>query len=157
MKQLIGIIGAGTCDKRIYALARETGAAVAKNGFGLVCGGLSGVMEGAARGCKENGGLTIGIIPQENADFANAFIDIVIPTGMGIMRNLLVVRSAAGLIAIDGKFGTLSEIAFALQLGKPVVGLQTWDISEQIINVKNAEQAVATVMELIEADSILKP
>ncbi len=150
MKQLIGIIGAGECNSRIYALARETGALVAKNGFGIVCGGLGGVMEGAARGCKENGGLSIGIIPQEKAEFANEFIDIVIPTGMGIMRNMLVVSSAVGLIAIDGKYGTLSEIAFALQLGKPVVGLQTWDVSDKIVTVENPVQAVETLIKMFQ-------
>jgi len=149
MKQLIGIIGAGQCDNRIYTLARETGAAVAKSGYGIVCGGLGGVMEGAARGCQENGGLTVGIIPQDETDAANPYIDIVIPSGMGIMRNLLVVRSAEGLIAIDGKFGTLSEIAFALQLGKPLVGLGTWDISEQISVAENPIQAVDKLIKMI--------
>ena len=149
MKQLIGIIGAGQCDNHIYTLARETGSAVAQSGYGMVCGGLGGVMEAAARGCKENGGLTVGIIPQKKAGFANEFIDIVIPTGMGIMRNLLVVRSAAGLIAIDGKYGTLSEIAFALQLGKPLVGLETWDISEQIETAENPVQAVDKLVKMI--------
>ena len=149
MKQLIGIIGAGQCDSRIYTLALETGAAVAKMGYGIVCGGLGGVMEAAAKGCKESGGLTVGIIPQEEADAANSYMDIVIPSGMGIMRNLLVVRSAVGLIAIDGKFGTLSEIAFALQLGKPIIGLETWDISEQIVVAKNPEQAVDKLLKMI--------
>ncbi len=149
MKRLIGIIGAGRCDNRIYTLARETGAAAAKSGYGIVCGGLGGVMEGAARGCKENGGLTVGIIPQEKSNFANEFIDIIIPTGMGIMRNLLVVRSAVGLIAIDGKYGTLSEIAFTLQLEKPIVGLQTWDVSEEIVTAENAAQAVDKLIKMI--------
>ena len=149
MRSLIGIIGAGQCDSRIYELARETGGLVAKNGYGVVCGGLGGVMEAAARGCKENGGLTVGIIPQEKADAANPFIDIVIPSGLGIMRNLLVVRSAEGLIAIDGKYGTLSEIAFALQLKKPVIGLETWNISEQIVTTENPLQAVASLLKMI--------
>lgn len=156
MKPLIGIIGAGTCNARVYDLAREAGAQAANNGYGIVCGGLGGVMEAAALGCRENGGLTVGIIPHEEAAHANEFIDIVIPSGMGIMRNLLVVRSAAGIIAIDGKYGTLSEIAFALQLAKPIVGIGTWDISEHIVAVANAEQAVVKLLELIEADSALK-
>jgi len=142
MKELIGVIGAGSCKQDIYKQAYNVGKEIAKNGYGMICGGLGGVMEAAAKGCKENGGLTVGIIPQDSREAANPYLDIVIPTGMGIMRNLLIVRSASVLIAVDGKYGTLSEIAFALQLGKPVIGLQTWDISEEIIGAYDAADAV---------------
>ena len=146
MKHLIGVIGAGQCSDDIYELAREAGRVIAQKGLGLVCGGLEGVMAGAAKGCKENGGLTIGLIPQDNASYANPYIDVVIPTGIGIMRNLLVVRSARGVLAIDGKFGTLSEIAFALQLGKPLVGLGTWEISEQMTHCESPQEAVEVLL-----------
>ena len=150
MKKLIGVIGAGSCDIPIYNLAEQVGAEIGRSGYGLVCGGLGGVMEAAAKGCKKTGGLTVGIIPQDNADEANSYLDIVISTGMGIMRNLLIVRSAEVLIAVDGKYGTLSEIAFALQLGRPVIGLHSWNISEDIVPAANAKDAVQKAVESIE-------
>jgi len=142
MNKLIAVIGAGECDSSIYELSLEVGRQIARAKFGLVCGGLGGVMEAAAKGCSQAGGLTVGIIPGDDPEQANPFIDIVIPSGMGIMRNLLVVRSAAGIIAISGKYGTLSELAFALQLNKPVVGLETWDVSESIIKAGMPEEAL---------------
>ncbi len=149
MKHFIGVIGAGHCDTKTYEIAYLTGAEIAKNKFGMVCGGLGGVMEAAARGCKENGGLTLGIIPDADAGQANEYIDIVIPTGMGIMRNLLIVRSAAGIIAINGKYGTLSEIAFALQLDKPLIGLQTWDVSDKIMTADSPQKAVKLLVSML--------
>jgi uncharacterized protein (TIGR00725 family) len=146
MKPLIAVIGAGQCDDRINKIAYEVGKNIAINDFGMVCGGLGGVMEAAAHGCRDAGGLTVGIIPQENADTANKYIDIIIPTGMGIMRNLLVIRSAMGVIAVDGKYGTLSEIAFALQLQKPIVGIETWDVSKSLLQVQTPEEAVNQII-----------
>ncbi|HID40135.1 MAG TPA: TIGR00725 family protein [Calditrichaeota bacterium] len=149
MKELIGVIGAGTCNQNIYLTAYEVGKEIGKRGYGLICGGMGGVMEASAKGCQENGGLTIGIIPHKNKEEANPYLDIVIPTGMGIMRNLLIVRSAAVLIAIDGRYGTLSEIAFALQIGKPVIGLQTWEVSTEIIDASDAIDAVQKATERV--------
>ena len=149
MKKLIGVIGAGQCDTDIQKLAYQVGLEIGKKGYGLICGGLGGVMEFAAKGCRESGGLTIGILPQDNVDQANPYIDIAIPTGMGIARNLIIVRSAMGLIAVSGKYGTLSEIAYALQLGKPVVGLNTWDISEDIIRADCPRDAVDKIIKLV--------
>ena len=149
MKKLIGVIGAGQCSQDIADLAYDVGKHIAENGYSLICGGLGGVMEAASRGCNDHGGLTIGIIPQEESDQANPYVDIVIPTGMGIMRNLLIVRSAEVLIAVNGKFGTLSEIAFALQLNKPIIGLNTWDVSDNIIKADDAADAVQKAMECI--------
>lgn len=146
MQTLIGVIGAGNCDFETYTLAEKVGQEIAVHGYGLVCGGLSGVMEASAKGCREKGGLTIGIIPQDDADSSNPFIDIVIPTGMGIMRNLLVVRTASGLIAVGGRFGTLSEISFALQLGKPIVAINSWDVSETIYKAKTPNDAVTELI-----------
>ncbi len=145
-RPLIGVIGAGECDQATYDLARQVGSEIAAHHLGLVCGGLGGVMEAAAKGCRQNGGLTVGLLPQETAELANPYLDIVIPTGMGIMRNALVVRAAVGLIAVGGRFGTLSELAFALQMNKPVTGLHTWDISEQIINVNSPAEAVKELL-----------
>ncbi|MGD9899539.1 MAG: TIGR00725 family protein [Calditrichaceae bacterium] len=149
MKSLIAVIGAGQCDDRIYSKAYDVGRHIAEKKFGLICGGLGGVMEAAAKGCRDAGGITVGIIPQEDGSAANPYIDIVIPTGMSIMRNLLIIRAAAGIVAVDGKYGTLSEIAYALQLKKPIVGLDTWDVSETIIKAQSAEEAVFTIVGII--------
>lgn len=148
MKKLIGVIGARECPQSSLDLAYEVGRKIAEYGYGLVSGGMMGVMEEASRGCREAGGLSVGIIPGDDPSVANPYLDIIIPTGMGILRNLLIVRSASGLIAIDGKYGTLSEIAYALQVGKPVAGLSTWDISEEIVKVNSAKEAVETIIKL---------
>ncbi|MBN2423629.1 MAG: TIGR00725 family protein [Calditrichaceae bacterium] len=149
MKKLIGVIGSGQCDLDVQNLAYQVGLEIGKKNYGLVCGGLGGVMEYAAKGCHESGGLTVGILPQEDAEYANPYIDLAIPTGMGVARNLIIVRSALGLIAVTGRYGTLSEIAYALQLGKPVVGLNTWDISEDIVKADNPRDAVDKITKLI--------
>ena len=148
MKKLIGVIGARECSQESLKMAYDVGRNIAEYGFGLVSGGMMGVMQEASRGCREAGGLSIGIIPGDDPALANPYLDIIIPTGMGILRNLLIVRSAIGLIAIDGKYGTLSEIAYALQLGKPVVGINTWDISEDIIKMNTAKDAVEEIIRL---------
>ncbi|MBN1406591.1 MAG: TIGR00725 family protein [Calditrichaceae bacterium] len=148
MKKLIGVIGARECPDSSLKFAYEVGQEIAKHSYGLVSGGMMGTMEAASKGCRDNGGLTVGILPGDDPSLANPYLDIIIPTGMGIMRNLLIVRSAVGLIAIDGKYGTLSEIAYALQVGKPIVGLNTWDISEDILKVNSAHEAVETIIKL---------
>jgi uncharacterized protein (TIGR00725 family) len=148
MKKLIGVIGARKCPESSIKLAYEVGQEIAKYGYGLVSGGMMGTMEAASKGCREAGGLTLGILPGDDPTLANPYLDIIIPTGMGIMRNLLIIRAAVGLIAIDGKYGTLSEIAYALQVDKPIVGLNTWDVSKDVIKVNNAQDAVKTIIKL---------
>ncbi|MFH0931816.1 MAG: TIGR00725 family protein [Candidatus Zixiibacteriota bacterium] len=148
-KVFIGVIGAGTCSKKIYTTASEVGKYIAKAGAILVCGGLGGVMEGAAQGAKENGGTTIGIIPGENREEANPYIDFPIVTGFGEGRNLMVTRSSDVIIALPGKYGTLSELAFCLKLGKPVISLSTWDVSDRIIKAKDPKEAVKLALEQI--------
>jgi uncharacterized protein (TIGR00725 family) len=144
----IAVIGAGQCDSQTAALAEEVGRRLAGAGAIVVCGGLGGVMEAACRGAKSAGGLTIGILPGTVRAEANSCVDIVLPTGLGEARNILVVRSAQAVIAIGGEFGTLSEIAFALKLGIPVFGLDTWQLArggtiEPIIpQAATAEEAV---------------
>jgi uncharacterized protein (TIGR00725 family) len=114
----------------------------------VVCGGLGGVMEAVCRGARSQGGMTIGILPGSDGSEANGYVDIAIPTGMGEMRNALIVRAADAVIAISGGFGTLSEIGFALKLGKRVVGLSTWDLSragdvpDAVLTATSAEEAV---------------
>ncbi len=112
----------------VLALAEQAGREIARRGAILVCGGLGGVMEAAARGAHEAGGLAVGILPGESADGANPFIDVPVVTGLGEARNALVVRSSDAIIAIAGAYGTLSEIALALKMGVPVVGLGTWQL-----------------------------
>lgn len=130
------------------AVAEEVGAEIALQGAVLVCGGLGGVMEAACRGARSQGGLTIGILPGEDRDEANDYVDVAIPTGMGEMRNALIVRAADAVIAVSGEFGTLSEIALALKLGKRVVGLATWElsragrVSDAILRADSAAEAV---------------
>ncbi len=149
MKQIIGIIGAGSCDEATYQMAVSVGRQIASRGYVLICGGLGGVMEGAARGAKEAGGTTVGILPGFSPQDANPFIDIPIVTGIGHARNVIIVRTAAVLIAISGSYGTLSEIAVALKLKKPIVGLKTWPGFEEIHYVSTPEEAVAKAVSLI--------
>ena len=145
----IGVIGAADCSSEGASLAHEVGTLLAQQGAILVCGGLGGIMESAARGAKEAGGSTVGILPGVEVREANPYIDIKIVTGLSHARNILVVRSSAALIAIEGGYGTLSEIAIALKLGKPVVGLNTWYIDPNIIQVKTAAEAVEKVIKMI--------
>jgi len=149
MRRRIGVIGNGACPEEVKDLAAEVGREIAQRGGILVCGGLGGVMEGAARGAKERGGLTVGILPGESPSQANSFIDIPIATGLGYARNIIVVRSSEVLIAIHGQYGTLSEIAFALQLKVPIVGLNTWEVSADIIPASNAVEAVEKAFRLM--------
>ncbi|HWC72891.1 MAG TPA: TIGR00725 family protein, partial [Gemmatimonadales bacterium] len=123
MKPLIAVIGGGTCTTDELAIADETGRLLAERGAILVCGGLGGVMEAAAQGAKSNGGITVGILPGTDAAAANPYIDVPLATGLGEMRNFLIVRVAQALIAIGGGVGTLSEIALAQRTQKPVIGL----------------------------------
>jgi len=126
MNHYIGVIGAGACPAPTYELARKLGFEIGKRGWALVCGGLKGVMEGAARGCVEAGGITVGILPGLDRRSANPYINIAVPTGLGDGRNLLIIRSSDVVVAVSGGYGTLSEIALALKADKPVIGLETW-------------------------------
>ena len=146
-KIFIGVIGAGDCSDEMCELAEEVGEGIAAAGAVLVCGGMGGVMEAAARGAKKQGGVTIGILPGVEKIHANPHIDFPIVTGLGEGRNLLVVRNSDVLIAFPGKFGTLSEIAFALKLGKPVIGLSTWNVSGEIVKARNAQEAVSMALD----------
>ena len=141
----VGVIGAGACDSEIYALAQEVGRKIAEKGWVLICGGLSGVMEAAARGCVEAGGTSVGILPGLKASEANPFIRIPIPTGLGEARNVLVVRASEALVAVSGGYGTLSEIALALKTGKPVIGLKTWPNIEHVQYAETTARAVELV------------
>ncbi|PYO41188.1 MAG: TIGR00725 family protein [Gemmatimonadetes bacterium] len=120
---LVAVVGGSACTAQEAEWATAVGRLIAERGAVLLCGGLGGVMEAAARGAKAAGGLTIGILPGDDPADANASIDVAIATGMGEMRNALIVRAAQALIAIGGGWGTLSEIALARRTNTPVVGL----------------------------------
>jgi hypothetical protein len=148
MLRIIGVIGGGSAGITHYSKAEEVGRLIALRGWMLVCGGLGGVMEAAARGAHEAGGVTIGLLPGNDRDSANQFITIPITTGLGEGRNLLIVRTADLLIAVGGEYGTLSEIALALKTGKPVIGLDTWDIPG-VIRALSPEDAVSHANKLL--------
>jgi len=142
----IGIIGSRTCSNEIANIAERTGKLIASRHAILICGGREGVMEAAARGAQTAGGLTVGILPGPSKMEANPFIEVKIPTDMGHARNAIIARAADCLIAIAGEYGTLSEIALALQIGKPVVTLASkWEI-EGTIAADSPEMAVETAL-----------
>ncbi|MBN1160426.1 MAG: TIGR00725 family protein [Dehalococcoidales bacterium] len=150
---IIAVIGGSEISPQAAALAEEVGQEIARRGAVLVCGGLGGVMEAACKGAVEAGGLTIGILPGDRRE-ANPYVKIPIVSGVGYARNAAVVKSAQAVIAIDGSYGTLTEIGYALQSGIPVIGLGTWEIAlegkadKNIIRAKNAKDAVDKAMEL---------
>jgi uncharacterized protein (TIGR00725 family) len=137
----VGIIGGASPEPEFRQIAYELGKLIAEKGAILVCGGLSGIMEAAARGAKQSGGLTVGILPGTSLRDANPHIDIPVATGLGYTRNSLVALNADVLIAVDGQFGTLSEIAYGHIYGKKVIGIGTWDI-KGVIKAATAEEAV---------------
>jgi uncharacterized protein (TIGR00725 family) len=143
---IIGVVGRGVSQPELRMVAEEVGREVARKGAVLVCGGLGGVMTDAARGAKEIGGITLGILPGPKTSEANEFIDFPIATNMGAARNSIIVHTADVLIAIGGGYGTLSEIALALKLGKGVVVLQP---SYQIPGVITAHTPVGAVDEAL--------
>ncbi|MEW6586219.1 MAG: TIGR00725 family protein [Nitrospirota bacterium] len=148
MKEIIAVIGGRKTEKSLLQEAEMVGRLIAKRRAVLLSGGLGGVMEAACRGAKSEGGITVGILPHNDAKKANRYVDIGIATGMGIGRNVIIARSADAVIAIGGEYGTLSEIAFALQMDKPVVGIRTWDI-KGVIPANDAVEAVQKVTELL--------
>ncbi|GAB6284723.1 MAG: TIGR00725 family protein [Methanoregula sp.] len=141
----IAVIGSAGATPEEYATAQAVGRLIAENNETLICGGMGGVMEAACKGAREFGGRTVGILP--GTGNGNPYLDIVIRTGLGHARNVLVVQSADAVIAIGGEYGTLSEIAIALKLNKPVFGLKTWDI-DGVASCKNPEEAVIRVVSI---------
>jgi len=145
MSLQIGVIGGSVCTPEFRTIAYRVGYLIAQAGAVLVCGGLGGVMEEACRGAKDAGGTTVGIIPSLNPNDANPHVDVVIPTGFGLARNVLVARASDALVAVDGYVGTLSEIAFALNEGRTVVGIGSWHLEEE--RISNGRYVHATTPE----------
>jgi uncharacterized protein (TIGR00725 family) len=143
----VAVIGSASCGEEVAGLAEAVGREIARRGAVLVCGGRGGVMEAACRGAKAEGGMTIGILPGNDRREANRYVDIPIVTGLGEARNAVVVRSADAVVAVSGGYGTLSEIGLALKMGRPVVGLATWELHHH----GRLEPAVALVTTPAEA------
>ena len=151
---IIAVIGNSSCSPEETKLAESVGELLAQQGVTVICGGLGGVMEAVCRGAKSKGGLTVGILPGQDSSTANPWVDIPVVTGIGEARNVAVVKSAQAVIAIGGSYGTLSEIAYALKSGIPVIGLNTWSLSrnrredDSIIRVQSATEAVDKAISL---------
>jgi uncharacterized protein (TIGR00725 family) len=146
MQKIIGVIGGSFVEQKYLDLAFQVGKLLAKNGATIVCGGLGGVMEAVCKGASEENGLTVGLLPAGDIKMANKYVKVPLATGMGSARNKIIVESAQALIAIAGAYGTLSEIALALDAGKKVIGLETWDIPG-VITATTAEEAVKLAFE----------
>src|SRR4051812_21125694 len=152
MGAYVAVVGGGAASGDEERAAEEVGRALAAAGAVVVCGGLGGVMEAACRGAKEGGGTTIGILPGASRADANPYVDVAIATGLGELRNGLIVRAVDALVAVGGEFGTLSEIALALKAGKPVIGLGTWELArggepvDAIVRAASADDAVTRVL-----------
>jgi len=153
--RFIAVIGGGDCSPQEAELAEEVGRELARHGAILVCGGLGGIMEAACKGANSQGGTTIGVLPGNNSEAANPYVQIPIVTGLGEARNVIVVKSAQAVIAIGGGHGTLTEIGHALRNGIPVIGLNTWSLSRDgqvdnsIIQVQNPAEAVSKALKLL--------
>jgi uncharacterized protein (TIGR00725 family) len=145
---IISVIGAGSCSEDIYCIAEEVGRLIAVKGAILVTGGLGGVMEAASKGAREAGGTTVGILPGSSKEEANSYVAIPITTGLRHARNVIIARSGDAVIAVSGEYGTLSEIAIALKLGKPVIGISTWNDIEGVVRASSPGEAVKLAFEL---------
>jgi uncharacterized protein (TIGR00725 family) len=148
------VIGSGDAGAELLRDAELVGRRLGEAGAVVVCGGLGGVMEAACRGARAAGATTIGLLPGSHRAAANEHVEIAIATGLGELRNGLVVRAADTVVAVGGEYGTLSEIGFALRLGVPVVGLRAWELArggvadEGIVRVGDAEEAARRALEL---------
>lgn len=154
-KSIVSVIGSSECSEWEAQVAESVGRLLASNDVTVICGGRGGVMEAVCRGAQEAGGITVGILPGLAVEEGNRYLTISIPTGLGEGRNAIIARAGQAVIAIGGRFGTLSEIAFALKMGKQVVGLRTWDPlyadggRTPIQIVETPEEAVELVLEEI--------
>ena len=142
----IGVIGAARCDDRLYRIAMRVGELLAEKGCIVINGGLGGVMEASAKGAKLRGGITVGIIPSDSKEHANPYIDVIVVTNMGHARNVIIAHSSDALIAIGGEYGTISEMAIALKLGKKVVAIDPPVVLPGVKVAKTPEEAVEEVL-----------
>lgn len=151
--KIIAVIGGEVGGEDALTAAREVGRLIAESGAALICGGLGGVMRAACQGASEAGGTTIGVLPTASKADANPYVTIPIVTGMGTARNLIIVLTADAIIAVDGRYGTLSEIAHSLDQGKRVISLQAWPElrdavpEDKFVSAATPEEAVALALE----------
>jgi uncharacterized protein (TIGR00725 family) len=155
---MVGVIGASQANDALCAVAEEVGEEIASRGAAVVCGGLTGVMEAVCKGARRREGVTIGIIPSDRKEDANPYVQIPIVTGIGVARNAIITRTADVLIAVGGQFGTLSEMGYALNMGKTVVSLGSWRLEKacdhpipNLICAEGPREAVDTALEAIKA------
>lgn len=153
---IIAVIGASECSPEQAAMAEEVGRLLAQRGVVLVCGGRGGIMEAACKGARNAGGITVGILPGVDHAQGNPYLSIAIPSGLGHARNIVVAQAGQVVIAIAGGYGTLSEVALALNAGKKVVGLCTWEAVRcdgkraELLVVESAQEAVSTALSLLD-------
>ena len=145
----VAVVGSGVATDELYEKAREVGRLIAERGATVVCGGLSGVMEAAARGATEAGGMAIGILPDEDRRRQNGYLTYSVATGVGQARNLAVVCSGDVVIAVGGEYGTLSEIGLARKAGRPVVVLEGWDLGEHVSAASSPKEAIEAAFRLL--------
>jgi uncharacterized protein (TIGR00725 family) len=148
-RTIVGVIGSSNPSREGYATALEVGRLIALKGWVLVCGGLGGVMEAASRGCDEAGGTVVGILPGPERDQANPFVTLPLPTNMGYARNILIAHCAQALIGVEGEYGTLSEMAVALKLGRPVIALKPKYPIEGLRQAATPAEAVSLVFDVL--------
>jgi len=159
MPYVFAVIGHGQCTPEEASLAQDVGRLIALRGATLICGGLGGVMEAACKGAQREGGFTVGVLPGNDRLAANQWVSLAIAAGTGQARNMSVVRSADAVIAVGGAYGTLSEIAFALDSGIPVVGIDTWSLVREglepggIVTAASAVEAVDSAFRLVDERS----
>ncbi|MFH1033256.1 MAG: TIGR00725 family protein [Pseudomonadota bacterium] len=154
--RLISVIGAGQAPPEVLERAEEVGRLLARAGWGVVTGGLGGVMEAAARGAALAGGLTLGILPGEEAGAANPWCRVALPSGLGQARNVLVVRAGRAVIAVSGGAGTLSEIGHALKMGRAVAGLGSWRVPG-VFQAESPAAAVEHVLASLAIQPVTRP
>jgi uncharacterized protein (TIGR00725 family) len=143
----IAVVGSERCDERLYHIAYEVGRLLAERGCVVINGGLGGVMEASAAGAKLKGGLTVGIIPSDRKEDANQYIDVVVVTDMGHARNVVIAQSCDAMIAVGGGYGTISEMAIALKLGKKVVAIEPEVVLPGVEIAETPEEAVDKALE----------
>lgn len=153
-RRQVSVIGASEGDEGLLVKAEAIGGRLAEEGLTLVCGGMGGVMEAAARGAVAAGGVAIGILPFDSIDAGNPYLTHTIATGIGQARNLAVVASGEVVIAIGGSWGTLSEIGFARKLGRAVISIDSWELARAgeelgIVAVETPEEAVHEALEAL--------
>jgi hypothetical protein len=140
--RIVAVIGAGQCGPELMETAHEIGFGLAKAGFAVVTGGLDGVMRGASEGASSAGGAVIGLLPGLDKTDANPSVGMAIATGLGQMRNFLLVLNAEAVVAVEGGYGTLSEIALALKIGKPVTAIGRWSSIEGVRPAASSDEAI---------------